>query len=339
MLTTQQIRNSIKNNKWLIILPALLIGFLAYFTQNILPGDYEAEAVLIVTSNDDEPITYNKLVLNEKLASVYSQFLESEDLFETVSEKINPDWKSSMVSKNFDYDVNPQGGVISLTYKDSNEKRAEDTLKLISEEFRSYARDYLHMENIEYLQNVTVSEASKVRGIIFAVIGLIVGALLGILIIIIKDIISDKIECADDIRELDYEVLADLTKEKETELSKIKRKINTTSPSAVVGLSHLNKHAQNIDVATDLSYLLDGIEIKEKNEKDILNKINKLKADNPYILIEEDNFNSPISINLADYEDYKILLVGENTSKNTLLNAIKELDRLGIRLLGVIYYR
>ena len=39
MLTTQQIRNSIKNNKWLIILPALLIGFLAYFTQNILPGD------------------------------------------------------------------------------------------------------------------------------------------------------------------------------------------------------------------------------------------------------------------------------------------------------------
>ena len=165
------------------------------------------------------------------------------------------------------------------------------------------------------------------------------GALLGILIIVIKDIISDKIECADDIRELDYEVLADLTKEKETELSKIKRKINTTSPSAVVGLSHLNKHAQNIDVATDLSYLLNGIEIKEKNEKDILNKINKLKADNPYILIEEDNFNSPISINLADYEDYKILLVGENTSKNTLLNAIKELDRLGIRLLGVIYYR
>ena len=338
MLTTQDIRKAINKNKWLIIIPALLIGFLAYFTQNILPGDYEAEAVLIVTSNDDEPITYNKLILNEKLANVYSQFLESENLFETVSEKIDPDWDSKKVSKNFDYDVNPQGGVISLTYKDTNEKRAEDTLTLISEEFRSYARNYLHMENIEYLQNVVVNKASKIRGIIFAILGLFVGALLGILLLILKELLSDRISTADDIRQLDYEVLADLTKDKNSELTKVKRKIKTKGANAVIGLAHLKNANTKVNIAGELADILNGLVISPENEKNISDELKGLKANYPYILINEANFNSPEAIDSAEYEDYKILLLSKNALKNDLENAVNELERLEIDLLGVIYY-
>lgn len=339
MLTTQQIRQAIKRNKWLIILPALLIGFLAFFTQNVLPGNYEAETVLIVTSNDDEPITYNKLILNEKLANIYSQFLESEDLFETVSEKIDPDWDSKEVSKNFAYEVNPQGGVISLTYKDSNEARAGDTLKLIAEEFRAYARNYLHMENIDYLQNVVVNKASKVRGIIFAVIGLIVGALLGILFTILKELLSDRIQDANDIRELGYEVLADLSDEKAAELSKVKRKIKTNSPNAVIGLSNLGKNEAQDNISNDLAKLLEGAELKVEDEKIIDKELVSLKAAYPYILINETSLSKSKAIDLADYEDYKILLVGKNSFKKDLENEINELERLGIKVLGVIYYR
>ena len=338
MLTTQDIRKAINKNKWLIIIPALLIGFLAYFTQNILPGDYEAEAVLIVTSNDDEPITYNKLILNEKLANVYSQFLESENLFETVTEKIDPDWDSKKVSKNFDYDVNPQGGVISLTYKDTNEKRAEDTLTLIAEEFRSYARNYLHMENIEYLQNVVVNKASKIRGIIFAILGLLVGALLGILLLILKELLSDRISTADDIRQLDYEVLADLTRDKNSELAKVKRKIKTKGANAVIGLAHLKNENAKVNIAGELADILNGLVIISENEKNISDELKGLKANYPYILINEANFNSPEAIDLAEYEDYKILLLSKNALKNDLENAVNELERLGIDLLGVIYY-
>ena len=338
MLTTQDIRKAINKNKWLIIIPALLIGFLAYFTQNILPGDYEAEAVLIVTSNDDEPITYNKLILNEKLANVYSQFLESENLFETVSEKIDPDWDSKKVSKNFDYDVNPQGGVISLTYKDTNEKRAEDTLTLIAEEFRSYARNYLHMENIEYLQNVVVNKASKIRGIIFAILGLFVGALLGILLLILKELLSDRISTADDIRQLDYEVLADLTKDKNSELAKVKRKIKTKGANVVIGLAHLKNANTKVNIAGELADILNGLVISPENEKNISDELKGLKANYPYILINEANFNSPEAIDLAEYEDYKILLLSKNALKNDLENAVNELERLEIDLLGVIYY-
>lgn len=339
MLTTQQIRQAIKRNKWLIILPALLLGFLAFLTQNVLPGNYEAEAVLIVTSNDDEPITYNKLILNEKLANVYSEFLESEDLFETVSERISPDWDSKIVAKNFAYEVNPQGGVISLTYKDSNEDRAGDTLKFIAEEFRSYARNYLHMENIDYLQNVVVSKASKVRGIIFAILGLIVGALLGILFTILKELLSDRIQVADDVRQLGYEVLADLSEDKQAELTKVKRKIKMHSPDAVIGLNNLGANNIKENISRDLANLLVGANLNIQDEMDIAKELKDLKEEHPYVLVDERDLTSPLPIELADYEDYKILLVGKNTLKKDLENEINELKRLGIKVLGVIYYR
>lgn len=338
MLTTQQIRQAIKRNKWLLILPAILLGFLAYFTQNVLPGDYEAETVLIVTSNDDEPITYNKLVLNEKLANVYSEFLESEDLFQAVAEKINPDWEASEVSNNFDYDVNPQAGVISLSYKDSNEDRAGDTLTMLAEEFRSYARNYLRMENIEYLQNVVVDQSSKVRVLIFAVLGFLVGGLLGILFTILKEILSDKIQSADDIRELGYELLADFTNESQVELAKLKKKIKMNGPNAVIGLSRLGTKKMGENILGDLADLLIAASLSVGDQIDITKKLKELKVDYPYVLIDERDLSSPLAIELSDYEDYKIILVEKNTRKGDLVRELNELERLGIRVLGVVYY-
>ena len=201
-ITTKQIMQAIKRNKWLVIVPALILGLAIFGTKVLRGNSYEAEAVLMVTSNDDEPISYNKLILNEKLANVYAQFLESEDLYEKVAEKIDSNLEAEDIEDNLDYDVNPQAGVISFTYQDSNEDRAKDTITFIAEEFRSYAKDYLNMQNIDYLQNVVVKEMSKTKAIIFSILGLIVGALIGLLMLMIKEILSDEIEQADDILSL-----------------------------------------------------------------------------------------------------------------------------------------
>ena len=93
-ITTKQIMESIKRNKWLILVPALVLGLGIFGTKVLNSDSYEAQAVLMVTSNDDEPISYNKLILNEKLANIYAQFLESEDLYERVSEKLDTNLES-----------------------------------------------------------------------------------------------------------------------------------------------------------------------------------------------------------------------------------------------------
>ena len=168
--------------------------------------------------------------------------------------------------------------------------------------------------------------------------GLFVGALLGILLLILKELLSDRISTADDIRQLDYEVLADLTKDKNSELAKVKRKIKTKGVNAVIGLAHLKNANTKVNIAGELANILNGLVISPENEKNISDELKGLKANYPYILINEANFNSPESIDSAEYEDYKILLLSKNALKNDLENAVNELERLGIDLLGVIYY-
>lgn len=341
-LTTKQIIEAVKRNIAILLVPALLLALLTFYLTIIKSGTYEANSVLLVTSNDKEPITYNKLILNEKLANIYGQFLESNDLYEKVASEISPDVKASDIENKLEYTVNPQGGVIAFTYKDSNEARAKDSLNLITEEFRSYAKDYLNMENIEYLQNVVVKKASKTRSLIFTIIAFIVGGLMGLVITIIKEILSDKINDANDIRELDIEVLADLSKEKSGELAKVKRKIDGISLENIIGLTPLNIQKEELDIANDLARILDAKVIDARKSRDNFadfeSEMAKELKDYRNVIFEEKSANDPISIDLAKYEDYKILLVDKKSHKNDLLGQVAEYKRLGIKLLGVIYY-
>ena len=56
------------------------------------------------------------------------------------------------------------------------------------------------------------------------------------------------------------------------------------------------------------------------------------------VIFVEKSANDPMSIELAKLEDYKILLIDKKAHKNDLLNEAYEYERLGIKLLGVIYY-
>lgn len=341
-LTSKQIIEAVKRNILLLLIPAILIAGLSFFFTVVKSGSYEANSVLIVTSNTEEPITYNKLILNEKLSNIYGQFLESNDLYEKVASEISPDMKASDIENNLEYTVNPQGGVIAFTYKDSNEARAKDSLTLITEEFRNFAKDYLNMENIEYLQNVLVKKSSNTRNLIFTIAAFLVGGLLGLVIIIIKEILSDKINDANDIRELDIEVLADLSKEKAGELAKVRRKIDNISLENIIGFTPLKVSKNQLDISNDLANILDAkvidARIPRENFADFESEMAEKLKDYRNVIFEEKSANDPISINLAKFEDYKILLVDKNSHKNELLGQVDEYKRLGIKLLGVIYY-
>lgn len=133
--------------------------------------------LMVTGESKDDAISYNNIILNEKLANIYSNFLESSDLYEAVSKKLGQDYNPEDIKSNLDYEVNPQGGVISFSYTDTNKDRASDTLTLITEEFRTYALNFLNMDNIEYLQKTKVDAPSKIKGIIFSILGLVAGAL------------------------------------------------------------------------------------------------------------------------------------------------------------------
>lgn len=254
-ITTYQLLKAAKRNIILILTPAILV-FALVLSQTILKMSktYQADAMLMITGvQKGDPVGYNNIILNEKLANIYAGFLESSDLYEAVSEKLPSGSKDVDIKKNLESDVNPQAGVISFTYTDVNKDRAKDTLTLITEEFRTYAKTFLNLDNIEYLQKPTVGKSGLVKGIIFSVAGLVCGAFLGILLTILKEILSDTIRDADDIKELGVRVFGDLDADEKAAIYTTKTMINNLTENAVIGITSLNKQKSTYEFSEKLA--------------------------------------------------------------------------------------
>lgn len=254
-ITTEHLLKQAKRNILLIIIPALLVFGLVLAKTSIKDSkNFEATSMLMVTGESkDEAISYNNIILNEKLANIYSNFLESSDLYDAVGKKLGEDYDPEGIKSKLDYEVNPQGGVISFSYKDTNEDRASDTLTLITEEFRTYALNFLNIDNIEYLQKTKVDKPSKIKGIIFSILGLLAGALLGILITIIKEILTDRIRDAKDIEDLGIRVLGDLTKDSKAAIYKTKASIDYLTENSVIGITSLDPKKSTYDFTEKLA--------------------------------------------------------------------------------------
>lgn len=377
-VTTYQLIDGIKRNLALIIVPTILVfALILGFGLKKNGGTYEASAVLIASPGEGEEISYNKLILNEKLANIYSEIIKSPDLYKKVEEGLKNggselDYKDLM-SKT-DYEVNPQAGLLTLSFTDTNEDRAEDALKLIAEDFRLMAKDYLNADNLAYLQDVVVEKASKKKLIIFSVAGAILGALLGLAIVIIKTLLSDKIASEKDLNELGIDVLGT-----SDDILKIKAKIDNRLENGIVGITSLagdsyefsekltnafaknngilfvdSKNVANIEGKYQsqveefkvlrrgpIDYIAlskdDSEKILDSNEffSEIANRENSYN----YIIIDEKNLDTADPYLTARLCDMKIILVDDKTTKARLDEAIRDLRELGIGYCGVVFHK
>lgn len=377
-VTTYQLIDGIKRNLALIIVPTILVfALILGFGLKKNGGTYEASAVLIASPGEGEEISYNKLILNEKLANIYSEIIKSPDLYKKAEEGLKKggsdlDYKELMAKT--DYEVNPQAGLLTLTFTDTNEARAEDALKLIAEDFRLMAKDYLNADNLTYLQDVVVEKASKKKLIIFSVAGAILGALLGLAIVIIKTLLSDKIASEKDLNELGIDVLGT-----SDDILKIKAKIDHRLENGIVGITSLagdsydfserltqafaknngilfvdSKNIANIEGKYQsqveefkvlrrgpIDYIAlskdDSEKILDSNEffSEIANRENSYN----YIIIDEKNLDTADPYLTARLCDMKIILVDDKTTKARLDEAIKDLRELGIGYCGVVFHK
>lgn len=254
-ITTEQLLKSAKRNILLILIPAILL-FALVFSRTVIKESksYKSTAMLMVTGQSkDQAISYNNIILNEKLANIYSGFLESSDLFLDVEEKIDGSRKANEIKRNLEYEVNPQAGVITFTYSDTNPDRAKDSLSLITEEFRKYALDLLNMDNINYLQKPQLEKNSMTKGIIFSLAGLFAGLLLGILLSILKEILSDRIRDEKDIEDLGIRLLGNIAEDEKACIYTTKSTINHLTENAVIGITSINPKKSTYDFTEKLA--------------------------------------------------------------------------------------
>ena len=378
-VTTYQLIDGIKRNLYLIIVPTIIFFSLVMgLGMKKVGGTYQASAVLIATAGEGEEISYNKLILNEKLANIYTEIIKSPDLYKRVEKDLKKGGSSlsyKEIMNHSDFDVNPQAGLISLTYNDSNKDRANDTLKLTCENFRKMAKDYMNADNLAYLHDVFVDKAPKKKLIIFSVAAGIAGAILGLAIVIIKTLLSDNIAGEDDLRDLDFDVLGT-----SDEISKIKSKIDHRLQNGVVGITSLGK-VESYDFAKALAESLaptngvlfidsknkadlEGKYLSEENSFKVLRKdtidylalpekasekifdtneffgeIANRESSYNYILIDQKSLKTADPYLTAKLCDMEIILIDGKTKKISLDKAISDLRDLGIDYCGVVYHK
>lgn len=378
-VTTYQLIDGIKRNLALLIVPAILLfGLVFGLGMKNVGGTYQASAVLIATADEGEEISYNKLILNEKLANIYSEIIKSPDLYKKVEADLKKggstlSYKEIMARS--DFEVNPQAGLISLTYNDSNKDRAADSLKSTCENFRIMAKDYMNADNLAYLHEVMVDKASKKKLIIFSVAAGIAGAIFGLAMVIIKTLLSDSIADEDDLRDLDFDVLGS-----SDELSKVKAKIDHRLQNGVLGITSLGKVdsfdfakalAESLAPANGVLFVdsknkadLEGKYLSEANSFKVLRKgaidylalpekasdkiidtneffaeIANRESSYNYILIDQKSLKTADPYLAARLCDMEIILVDSKTRKTALDKAISDLRELGIDYCGVVYHK
>lgn len=255
VITTKQIFKAIKRNILLIIVPAILAFALAMSQTMLKEGtSFDASSILMVTGAEkDKQISYNNLLLNEKLSNIYGQFLESNDLYKDVSEKIGGDIEPADIKEKLNYEVNPQGGVITFTYNDIDKDRAIDTLTFITEDFRSYVKNHLDMDNIDYIQKPSVEEESQSKALRISVAALLVGAMLGVILAIYREILSDEIRDADDLKDMGVRVLGDLSSDENLALYTSKTAINNVTDNSVIGITSMGDDKSTYDFSEKLA--------------------------------------------------------------------------------------
>lgn len=378
-VTTYQLIDGIKRNLALLIVPAILLfGLVFGLGMKNVGGTYQASAVLIATADEGEEISYNKLILNEKLANIYSEIIKSPDLYKKVEADLKKGGSTlsyKEIMAHSDFEVNPQAGLISLTYNDGNKDRAADALKSTCENFRLMAKDYMNADNLDYLHEVMVDKAPKKKLIIFSVAAGIAGAILGLAMVIIKTLLSDSIADEDDLRDLDYDVLGS-----SDEILKIKSKIDHRLQNGVIGLTSLGK-VDSFDFAKALAESLapaNGVLfVDSKNKADLegkyLSEVNSFKvlrkgaidylalpekasdiildtneffaeianreSSYNYILIDQKSLKTADPYLGARLCDMEIILVDGKTRKSALDKAISDLRELGIDYCGVVYHK
>lgn len=358
-VTTYQLIEGIKRNLLLLIIPPILFfGLVLGLGLHKNGGTYEASAVLIAAAEDGEEVSYNKLVLNEKLANIYMEILKSPDLYQKVADALKvggADLTYSDVMARADYEVNPQAGLISFTYRDQDKERAADSLKSICENFKLMAKDYLNADNFAYLHDVLVNKASKTKTYIFSVAAGLAGLFLGLIIIIIKTLISDRIASFDDLDELSYPVLG-----KSDKVFKIKAKLAHKYKEGVIGLANLGKDSNDFaeNLARELANNRKVLYISNKENSGDETFTYKNLGENPSQIMDADDFAEDIENYKKEYdymiidekdekevclaaglEDVKIILVDNKTRKSDLDKLIRDLKDLGLSEIGVVYYQ
>ena len=212
-ISFKEIFSILRRRLWLIILLLILFmlasGLVSYY---VIDKKYEASTTLMIVTTDE--IEYNELLLNQKLASIYSELIKTRAVANKVIEnlklRISYEQYKSKVKVNFVEDA----GLIRIHVSDKNPKLAADISNEIALVFMEDVKRVMRVENIQVIDEAQVpTKPVSPKPVLNISIAGILGFMIGVFISFLKEYLDNTIKSYEDVEKyLELQVLGAIPK-------------------------------------------------------------------------------------------------------------------------------
>ncbi len=153
-----------------IILFTILGGILAFIiSEFFITPQYKASTIIIIgnSSNHDdsgnfkkENPQYDELILNQKLASTYSEIIKSRSIAKKVIKNLNLNFSVGTYQNKVDVKPIKDTELMSIEVIDTIPERAMDIANETADIFKKEIKDIMHIDNVNVLDEALLPENS-----------------------------------------------------------------------------------------------------------------------------------------------------------------------------------
>lgn len=163
---------------------------------------YQSNTTLYVEpSVNANEVDYQGILTNQRMVQAYAEIIKSRTVINKTIKKLNLDTTYNEFIKNLDVKVNTDTQMISIYFKDENNKLARDTANTLAEVFISEINTKLNVNNISVVDKaILTKEPVEPRKILNIAIGVIGGLLVGLILAFILQSLDNKIKTHEDVK-------------------------------------------------------------------------------------------------------------------------------------------
>ncbi|MFZ7131653.1 MAG: YveK family protein [Eubacteriales bacterium] len=199
-------RRNLKFIALIVLISVVLTGVVTLF---ILDKQYESYSTLMLGKPKDygqdsnSEITYNDMLLNQKLVSTYSEIIKSKAVTTKVINELNLNMSTEALGNIVAVTTLNDTEIIKITVKHTDAREASRIANAMANTFMDYVSDLMKIDNVNVIDvavvnNDPVSPRLKMN----LAIALVLGLMLGIFIVFLREFMDTKIKDPKEIESL-----------------------------------------------------------------------------------------------------------------------------------------
>lgn len=180
----------------------MVTGIVNFF---ILKPEYETFTTLMVGKPKDyqsvgNELDYNDLLLNQKLAPTYREFVKMRVVTDEVIENLGLDITHENFAAKVNVNLVKDTEIIKLEVQDNNPNLATEIANETANVFMKHVKDIMMVENIKVIDQAQVPKNPiKPRKTINIAIAGVLGLMMGIFVVLLLEYIDNTIKTPDDV--------------------------------------------------------------------------------------------------------------------------------------------